>query len=618
MASYKNRGDSVRWYDETTDRVGSAVFAIANQLKDDQASRLGDARLYNSMYCNETTSLGSASAYDGAGTLTLNVVRSAVDTCHAEIAGRQKPMAKFLTNGGDWKTKRMAKRIEKNIFGMMKVRQGMYLSAWPLMEDVFRDACIFGDGWVKVFYEGPQVGKRKGRISIERHYGFEIFVDSAEARYGHPRNLFQLHLMDKDLALWRFADDPDLELEDSEREERRYAIMGAETDDGVSTFGGIQATRSVPMIKIVEAWKLAGAKMGRHVIGVGGATLLDEEYKHSSFPFVRVCWNREPVGWDAVGIAREGESIARELNENTDKIQERFRLCSGRRVYFKEGTVDDKYLQENEAEVHIPFTGDQPPIEVNSSPINEAEFTYMTWLHDKFFESTGVSQMRATARKEPGLTAGVAIRTVNDMQTVRFAPKAKAYENAYVDLSLCIINACKDADEAGYPVECGDDDGFSWSDADFDDVNYEISVDPASSLPNDPGGRMQMATELVQLGAISMETYKQMLGWPDLEKEMNYQTAQRRYLEKIIDRYLDEGEHDASVYESPDEHLLDGAGAAVQVAQAYFDSLYNDAPDPCLKLLQRYLVEIDQKIQAKAAIQAQMQKAASPQVAPQQ
>ena len=608
MAQATNRQNTpIRWYDEETENVGSAAFNVATGLRDDQSVRVAQSRLYSSMYCGETTVIQGTEASYTPDTLTLNVSRSAVDTVHAEIAGRQKPMAKFQTSGADWKTKRRAKKLERFVFGCMSLRQGMYQSAWELMESCFRDAGIFGAGLAKVSWVSAEKGSR-GSIKIERAFDFELFVDEAESRYGSPKNLFQLHIMDKDLALWKFAEDPSLELTEEERVMRSEAIRGADSAKTEDLYFGESTTRyrAVSMIRVVEAWKLPSpGRPGRHVIGVSGATLLDEEWTRKRFPFVRICWSRKPIGWFSTGLIEEGENIAKELNENTDRIQERVRLCSGRRVYFHEGSIDSQYLQQNDAEVHIPYTGDKPPVEINSNPLTDAEFQYLEWLRNQYYENIGVSQMRSAARKDPGLTAGVAIRTVNDMQTVRFAPKAKAYENAFVDLAHCIIDACKEAAEEKQQIYVDDYDGeIEWSEVDLDEDPFTITVDPASSLPNDPGGRLQMSTELVQMGAISMETFKQLLGWPDLEKEMNYQTAQRRYLEKLIDRMLDEGENDPTVYEDPDEHLLDDAGAVTQVAQAYFDALYNDAPDQCLKMLRQYIVALDQKIQAKAAIQA--------------
>ena len=115
-----------------------------------------------------------------------------------------------------------------------------------------------------------------------------------------------------------------------------------------------------------------------------------------------------------------------------------------------------------------------------------------------------------------------------------------------------------------------------------------------------------MAQELFANELISKETFKQLLGWPDLEREMNNETSQRRWVERQIDDILD-----GVSYEPPDEMIADKPGAMLQVVNAYFDALYEDAPEEALVALTTWIQEIDQQIQAAemaaAEAQAEMQ-----------
>jgi hypothetical protein len=304
------------------------------------------------------------------------------------------------------------------------------------------------------------------------------------------------------------------------------------------------------------------------------------------------------MGWYGKGLVEEGEAIHHELNTNAVRMQERFRICGAKRTYIEHGSVDMEDMESNDSEVLIEYKkGSQPPIETTPRPIAEAELTWMQDTYEKYFQITGVSQMRATARKEPGVTAGVAIRTLNDMQTARFALKARSYEQAFVQLAEQIIICAREAAQAGEAVKVRFDREIDWKDVEVPENTFDISIAPASSLPNDPAGRLQMAQELYSSGIVGVETFKQLLGWPDLEKEMNNQTSQNRYVEMLLDEMLDAEE--GGDYEAPDPLIIDKPRALMQAAQTYFDALYDRAPEYNLQLIRDWISQLNELIAAQ-------------------
>lgn len=582
--------DHERWWQKRGDDLGKTVWAVANGLESDQEFRRNRDRESLSLY--EGRKLRGLHA--GAYTLEaqyqeydLNVTRAACDTVQAEVAGRQKPTAVFQTSDADWKTKRRAKKMQKFCEGIFHQQQGPYINTWELMEDVFLDAAIWGTGVAKVFAQA-------GRVIIERHFNAELYVDPVEARYGDPKNLFHIYTMERDRAIFTFALDPTLKISKAKRKEIARAI---ETADEVDPEIYGNNPRVAKAIKIVEAWRLRheDGTPGRHVFCINNKTLFEEDYERTTFPFVRLQWERDRMGWHGKGLVEQGEAIHRELNTNATKLQERFRLCGAKRTYVEEGSVDMEDMQSNDTEVIVEFKkGANPPVEQPPKPIAEAEKMWMDDAFQKYFEITGVSQMRASARKEPGVTAGVAIRTLNDMQTARFALKAKGYENAYIQLAEQIIQCVREvAQDGDFTVRY--DEEVKWADVELPEDTFDITIAPASALPNDPAGRLQMAQELYSAGVVGVETFKQLLGWPDLEKEMNNQTAQVRYVEKTLDRMLDGGD-----YEPPDPFIMDKAGAFLQASQAYLDGLYDDAPESALDKVRQYIEQLDQMIAAAA------------------
>lgn len=599
MAGYPGgRFDShKRWWEHKGDELGKTVWAIAEGLRSDQQWRTNRDRESLSLY--EGRALRGLHA--GAYTLEsqyqeydLNVTRAACDTVQSEIAGRQKPVAKFQTSDADWKTKRRAKKMGKFCEAILHQKQGPYLNAWAMMEEVFMDAAIWGVGVVKVFAED-------GKIRLERHFNHELFVDPVESRYGDPQNLFHIYTMERDKALHIFANDPNLKLSPRRRKEIAHAIEKAEEVDP-ELYGN--NPRVAKAIKIVECWRLkhGDGKPGVHAFVINNLTLHEEPYDRDTFPFIRLIWEKDRMGWHGKGLVEQGESIHRELNQNAIRLQERFRLCGAKRTFIQEGSVDLEDMQANEAEVLIEYkVGTEPPKETIPKPIADSEFTWYSDCFNKFFEVLGVSQMRASARKEPGVTAGVAIRTLNDMQSARFSLKSKAYENAYVELAQQIIICVREvAQEGTFTVRY--DEEIDWAQVELPEDTFDITIAPASALPNDPAGRLQMAQELYSAGVVSVETFKELLGWPDLEKEMNNQTAQIRYIEKVLDTMLDSDGGDDS-YIAPDPFIIDKGGAFLQASKCYLDSMYDDAPERNLDLIRMYIEALDALIGAAAQAQ---------------
>jgi len=597
-------GNAERWWARKGDDLGQSVWAIGTGLEDDQNARHVRARDSLRLYEGQHLRGLNAAAYTieaGDEDYNLNISRAACDTVHAEIAGRQKPVAKFQTSDADWTTKRRAKKLEKFCEAILHQRQGTYLNAWELMEDVFLDAAIWGTGVCKVFAED-------GKVCLERHFDHELYTDPVEARYGSPQNLFHVYTMDRDKALHVFALDPNLKIGKTRRKQIAAAIEAAQEVD-IDVYG--TAPRVARGIKIVEAWRLqhAGGKPGKHCFAIDNICLFEEDYERDDFPFVRIKWEPNRMGFHATGLVEQMRPIQEELNENVQRLQERFKVCSGQTTYYVEGSVSEEDLQSNEAGRLIAIKrGADMPKESTARPINEAEFTYMQDVYNKGFQITGVSQMRAEARKEPGVTAGVAIRTLNDMQTARFALKAKGYENAYVALAGQIITCVREvAQEGKFSVRY--DEEINWKDVSLPEDTFDITIAPASALPNDPAGRLQMAQELYSAGVIKMETFKQLLGWPDLEKHRNNETSQVRYVEKVVDIMLDKKGATDTDYTAPDPYILDKAGALLQASQAYVDALSDGAPEANLNLVRMYIDDLDALIQkaAEAMVAQQME-----------
>jgi len=595
-----------RWHKLDDSDLAREVQAISESLDKDYSGRDEKVRQFVSLYEGERLDDLSPTAYASTGSgmaapLSYNLYRSLCDTAQAEIAGRQKPKPSFMTSGGDYKTKRRARMLEKFVESQLEQPQGLHANGWELLEEAELDATISGASVVKVFDDSDS-------IRMELVPWGQVRVDLEEAAHGMPRNWFQSGPIDRDLALRMFCgsdDEPEDESSDDtdaiyERAKRRNAINTAKSyKERHGSFDG----RVAPPIRYVEAWHVPydDDDKGRHVITINGAIMLDEEWDRAA-PFLVLRWAKERLGFWGVGLVHEARGIVTEVNDQAEKIQARHKLCGSKRTYYQRGSIDETLLESNEHEQFIAFAPNSAhPIEVAPNPVSASE---VEWLESNFrraYELTAVSQMNATARKEPGITAAVAILAAQDLQSKRFAIKARNYENSYVTLARLIVDCARaianKQPDFKLPFPGSSFHGeITWKDVDLADDMYIISIQPSSALPSSFSGRLQVSQDLLDKGAISPQTFMRLIDMPDLKEEYEAQNSERERIEWEVARMLDADSAKGFEFHTPDGYILDPLAAMQVVVREYNRALRDSAPDQNLELLRGYIRSLEELI----------------------
>jgi hypothetical protein len=597
--------------------MGRALVEVADSLEKQAEARRKRARRALSLYEGRPVSLdddefilGTGSREDEPAPIT-NLIRSGCDTAQADIAGRQKPKPMFMTTGADWKARRRAKKLDKFVEANLCQTQGQYADAWQLMLDVFHDSTKVGTGFAKVV---PDIEQKK--VRIERVLPWEIHVDEREARYGNPQNLFHVYDMERDLAIEYFCT---VEGDELGNEKRRMAIMSAMPSRSGSR-------RVVQSVRIREGWRLPinDKKPGKHCIAVDGCTLFEEPWTRKRFPFVKLVWNRQSVGYWGVGIAADGE-VKQELVKDIEfRMSERIRICSTKRTYYNPNAIKKELLEDGgDSELLIPVADmAQAPQEAPVNPASAAEFQWLSQNKQGFYEDQGISQMTATSQKPPGVDAAVAMQTLNDIQTVRFLPKARAYETAFETLGQLICDAAKDIAEqhGGYLVQWPGKRFLSelnWNDVSLDEDMYQIRVAPVSQFSRDPSAILELAKEFRDSGDITRETYLQMVGLPDFEELLGRETAESEYIRDLMDRYMDATDDEelaeSGGFESPEPFISNLPAAVALCVAIYWEAKRDKAPEFCLNLIRKFISEL--KATADQAQQSAQQAAAAQQQA---
>jgi len=548
------------WWNLTGKECAGAVRSAVEFLQKNQQPRMRQqvvsARLYGNIPMG--TSAG-ASYYRAAQSqpavrdrITYNAVQSIIDTVTARI-GENKPRPFYLTSNGDYRQQRRAKRLNQFVEGVFYENK-----TYDIGLKAFRDAAIWGDGFIHVFGRG-------GRVVHERVMPSEVRVDEIEGQYGFPRRMHRLKVVDREELCTYFP-------------EARAEIDRAQKALDVTNSS---IANLADMVTVVESWSLASPDAdgklvgGKHAITLvsGNHMLLEpEEYPYDFFPFARIPWCERPVGYWSQGLAEQLQGEQLELNKELWLIQRSMHLAGSFKVLVQNGSKIVKEALNNDVGAVITYTGTEPRY-ITPAPINEAYFQNTERIIQRMYMKAGVSELAAKSSKPAGLNSGKAIREFEDVESERFRTIQRQNDNLYLDIADLTKTVAKEMAREGrvLPVRVPDKRSFATIEFKrdigiFDDSDFVRQCFPVSRLPRDPAGRLQTIQEYIQAGFMTPRQGRRALDFPDLDAVESLANAQEDIVTKVLDAMVDDGEY------SPPEPTDDLAMAK----------------ETCLEYIQRY------------------------------
>lgn len=570
-----------KWWNAGSKRdMCEQLLATAGFLKIQQAYRFRQASVYAHLYGNMPLSsfLGSSLSQMNVGKglpmdrPTMNVIQSCVDTLVSRLT-QNKPRPVFLTDAGDYKERNTAKRLNGFIMG-----EYYRLNAYKLGALGLRDACVLGDGLVKVY-------EKDKRVALDRVLQIETLVDINDALYGDPRSMYQFKLVDRDVLAGFLPDSKSL----INRAQQAYIDQG-------------DASKTVAdQIMVVEAWHLPSGKDagdGLHTIVCSEGILMDEGFTKQKFPFARLPYSPRLLGMDSQGLSEQLLGTQVEINKLLITTSNAINLVGVPRVFVEKGSKIVKAHLNNNVGSIVEYAGTKPSYEV--APCMPAEvYQQLQRLIEYAYQQSGVSAMTAAAQKPAGLNSGEAIRNYDDIQSDRFASLQRRYDDFYIDLAYLVIDQAKDiADRDGkYTTVYPNKDGTK----EIDLPKLALLDDPviqcydSAMLPRDPAGRLAKVTELMQGGVLSPQEGRRLLDFPDLEQVEKLENAQEERILQILDEIVESGKY------TPPDPFMDLAMASKLTTQYY--NLYVPAKLEASKtnLLMQFFTQVGDLKQAAEA-----------------
>ena len=588
------------WHEQGDD-MGTAVARLVDGFKTDQAGRR--TRYIRNVEIYEGRKMSGYSAHSYIGETTdadagnefsrdrLRLVRSAVSTAVSTIYAPQKPKPQFQTLGATWATRRKAYRLDRIVEGILNQRQGRYINVWAFMADAGAENSLQGNAAIKITADREQKRVVHDLVPLP-----DLFTDPAEGR--NPQNLFQRAPIDESVALNKFP-----KFATAIRSAKPYEWYGR---------GSSSKPRASKVIEIQYAWRLplGPKKPGRWCAVINGQVVEQGEWTAPAFPFVFLMWEPHRDGFWASGIADEGGAIAEECSDLDKRFLLREVIASNQIVSYEKESCNPDDLALNDARVVVAYEKGSPPPNVqNAVAFTQQDLEYLQEKVRAFWDAIGISQVSAAARREQGVSSGIALMTLNDTKAGRQLVKAQRYEQAYVDLAHQYVWRLRELaeDEPDFKVTWPGKSilrTIEWKSADTSDDEFTVNVAPSSALPHDPAGRQQMVESLLQSSLISQETAKELIGWPDLASELNIENAESEYIDSLIERYLDAEEENwtAADYDAPEAFIFNKIGALRRFASAWFRARIDQQSLPNaekakaefnIAILSRYIQELN-------------------------
>lgn len=567
---------SLRWW-APPDQVEphTIVEKLLDILKNQQSRRCDEFEYYAKQYAGPQVA-GLSALRAGAVTsepwrangLSFNVIASVCNTVQAKIA-KNRPLPRFITNGGDWSQQRKAKMLSKFVEGEFD-RTGV----WETDPLVVLHACVFGEGVVKVFHDGEE-------LHIEHEFPWRVFVDEQEAQYGmrHVRSCYQRKPYDRLVLAEMFP------------EHREFILEQAHNTSSDEDWGlGLDV--AADQIVVTECWhRRSGkkAKDGKHVIVIAGKTLKVEPYNYDYFPFVWLRRNNAIVGVHSPGFAESLTGIQKEINFVARRIQEaHYRMGGAHWAVENNSKVRAESLNNGLATI-VRFSG-TPPVPNHVPPFHPATYEYLQGLIPKAYEMTGVSQLSANAKKPAGLDSGVALKEYNDTESEGFAVFAREFETYHVTLAKILVDLLREllAINPDYAVNIktrrGKRKNLKFADVALEPDAFVVECLPTSMLGHTIAGRLDKIQALISGGLITdPKEARRLLAFPDLEASNELANSSHELVEEMLDLMLDDG-----LYQTP-EPYMDLVDALYTAQQTYLQARADQAPEEVLGLVRDFM-----------------------------
>lgn len=405
---------------------------------------------------------------DTTPTPQVNVIKSCIDTLTSKIA-QSKVRPFFNTQNGTFKDIQIVKQAQA-FFDLYYDFQEVNKK----VSECFRNACIFDTG---VIYINPKTKE------IVNALPFQVFVRPAEKTYGNVTRVYYERIEYPTSLLPDF-----IKVDDS----IDYVTYGVYYD----TFNHIMA----------------------YVID--GNVVKQESYKSDVVPFCFLNYISPILGNTSQSVVDMLDSIQQEINSLMQKIKDASQLNPAN-TYFLPMDSSIKATQINNRVGNLITYKATPnmtgsPVTVATPPFIDGQYMQLVEsLKQTAYEMVGISQLSAMSTKPTGLDSGVALSTMENIESDRFEMQLNQVIRLYVSIAkVCLAVFPEDEDIL---PESSNRVSVKWADIVAESKKMVVQFSAADSLSKDPSTKLQQLQALSMAGIIPKTRIAQFMELPDIQ-----------------------------------------------------------------------------------------------------
>lgn len=436
---------------------------------------------------------------DTTSSVQENVIRSCIDTLTSKIAS-QKVRPFINTVNGTFKQLQIAKQAQ-DFFDSLYDEQNIN----KIVSDAFRDSCVFDKGVIYV-----DVADKK----VYKVFPWQIYVDPREASYSRLTQL-----------TWK-------------QEQYPVSLLPIKVDND-----------EMETVTYYQYWDLNKAK---HYYWIPELDHYEEEkWDGGCLPFLFLNYASPVKATTSQSVVDLLYGIQMEIDCLLNKIKDASQLCAPMQYFVPEGSnIKASKVSNRVGEV---YTYSMPP-NVTASPVTVSTTPFMDpqWmstvesLKNHAYEMVGISQLSATSQKPQGLDSGVALNTLEDIESDRFETQLNSVIHIYIDLAKLMIQLFPPEEDILPRNRMRSN--IKW--ADIVQARDEICIQfsAANSLSKDPSTKLQQLQALYAAGLIPQSHIAKLMEMPDIDDGYNLATNSIKAVYAVIDDCIEYDNYDVPDY----------------------------------------------------------------------
>ena len=408
---------------------------------------------------------------DTTRTPQINIIKSCIDTLTSKIA-QSKVRPFFNTQNGTFKDIQTVKQAQA-FFDLYYDLQNVNKK----VSEAFRDSAIFEKGVIYIDPESKEITKA---------LPWQVFIRPAEVTYG---KLTRVYYERKDYPTTLLKESY---IRKANAEKDDYVVYGVYYD----TFNHIKA------------------------IIVNGLLVDTIPYKPNKVPFVFLYYCSPIFGDTSQSIVDMLNSIQLEIDNLMMKIKDASQLnpaltfCVPKGSSVKTSQLNNRVGQILEYNATPNMTGS--PVTVATPAFIDGQYMQLVEeLKQSAYELVGISQLSAMSTKPTGLNSGVALSTMENIESDRFETQLNQVIRAYVDIAKTCIEVFPEEDTI--LPEDNQRLSIKWKDIVEESNKMVVQFSAADSLSKDPSTKLQQLQMLAQTGIIPQTRIAQFMELPDIQ-----------------------------------------------------------------------------------------------------